>query len=244
MVTHCIITSSSYTRGTRIAIDYCSDEPRIKEYLQNRINEITEKCGDDVSISSHYIQTESKDWKSVCKKDKFFEDVELVKSIEKFINIINKDRELKGIDVAKYILSKIDCTHLKLEKMTYLCYAEYLFAKDKKMFMDNIYAFMYGPVVETVYDSYKHYKDKEEKNIDRKKISEMPSKSRILFARDGMDKFNCIEKTIEKYGKYSAAELVNITHKKNSPWDIAYDGTDHRIIKDDIIKKHHCVEAI
>lgn len=59
-----------------------------------------------------------------------------------------KDRKLKGIDVAKYILSKTPCTQLKLQKLVYLCFADYLCDTGKELFTDKIYAFKYGPVVD------------------------------------------------------------------------------------------------
>ena len=123
-------------------------------------------------------------------------------SLEEFIKLIQKDRQLQGIDIAKYILSKIKCTQLKLQKLVYLCFADYLCDTGKKLFTDKIYAFKYGPVVDTVYKKYREYGyksiDDETGDIDSKNISEMPSKSRILFAEDGTEKISSIEKTLQK----------------------------------------------
>ena len=46
----------------------------------------------------------------------------------------------------------------------------------------------------------------------------MPAKSRILFAEEGLEKIASIDKTLKKYGKLSATELVNLTHRSQSPW--------------------------
>lgn len=43
-----------------------------------------------------------------------------------------------------------------------MCYADYLCATHKRLFEDKIYAFKYGPVVESVYEAYKGMKDIEE----------------------------------------------------------------------------------
>lgn len=251
MVTHCIILSSSYSEGTRIAIDYCLKGQDQESVLIGRLDEITSKCGEDVSISTHYIQTENETWKSVCKQDAFFQDVKLISTTDEFIELIQKDRQLQGLDVAKYILSKIKCTHLKLEKLVYLCYAEYLCDKKKKLFTDNIYAFNLGPVVESVYSKYKGYEktlplEIAKKDIYNKAISklQMPTRSRLLFAKDGIEKEKCIDNTLEKYGKYSASELVNLTHRDNTPWTQTYDGTAYKEILDSTIVQYHKYEII
>ena len=126
------------------------------------------------------------------KKDYFFKNVELISTIEEFIKLIKKDRILNGLDVAKYILSKVKCTHLKLEKLVYLCFADYLCKYDKELYKDTIFAYKYGPVVKSVYERYKRYGyreiEKEDDDIDARGIYEMPSRSRILFAKDGVEK--------------------------------------------------------
>jgi uncharacterized phage-associated protein len=248
--------SSSYSLGTRIAIDYAVEEIQTGD-LTERLRKITKECGDDVSISSHFIETDAADWKSVYKKDKFFKDVKLIEDINEFILLINEDRLLKGIDVAKYILCKIKCTHLKLEKLTYLCFAEYLCQTGKELFEDSIYAFQYGPVVETVYNKYKAYgadlikeisEEEYEKQVVKEKElkcnsnSEMPAKSRILFAVDGINKIQIIDDTLNKYGSLTSSELVSVTHKSSSPWEKEYTGEPYKVISKEIIKKYHKIE--
>ena len=79
MVTHYIIMSSSYSLGTRIAIDYCLEEGGVQEAFLEKIREtirqIKQCCGEDVSISTHGFQTESASWDSVIKNDAFFESL-------------------------------------------------------------------------------------------------------------------------------------------------------------------------
>ena len=113
MVTHFIFMSSSYSLGTRIALDYIVTDKNVQEELKQHLDKIIKECGKDVSISTHMIQADDDTWKSVCEADHFFKDVKVISSIDKFIQLIQKDRKLEGIDVAKYILSKIKCTQLK-----------------------------------------------------------------------------------------------------------------------------------
>ena len=163
------------------------------------------------------------------------------------MSLIQEDRTLKGLDVAKYILSKVKCTHLKLEKLTYLCFAEYLCKYDTNLYKDKIYAYKYGPVVESVYEKYKGYgyKEIEDKDIDTTDIFEMPAKSRILFAENGIEKIKSIDDTLKKYGEKTAKELVDITHKNETPWFLSGKGIlKNEIIRNDIIKKYHYNECI
>ena len=245
MVTHFIFMSSSYSLGTRIALDYIVTDISVQEMLKEHLDIIIKQCGKDVSISTHIIQADDKTWDSVCIADHFFRDIKVVDNLDEFIKLIQKDRKLKGIDVAKYILSKITCTQLKLQKLVYLCFADYLCDTGKKLFTDKIYAFKYGPVVDTVYKKYKEYGyeaiENDTKDIDSKGIFEMPAKSRILFAEDGTEKIVSIEKTLKKYGELTATQLVELTHKKDSPWNKTYknEEIEYLQIQLDTIKQYH-----
>lgn len=250
MITHFIFMSSSYSLGTRIALDFIVKEASIQEELKKDLDKIITECGRDVSISTHMIQADDETWDSVCIADHFFKGVKVIENLETFIKLIQKDRKLQGIDVAKYILSKITCTQLKLQKLVYLCFADYLCDTGKILFTDKIYAFRYGPVIDTVYKKYKEYGyeaiGEEKGDIDSKGIFEMPAKSRILFAEDGTGKIVSIEKTLKKYGTLTATELVDLTHRENSPWNKTYKNEEklYSQIELDIIKEYHKFEII
>lgn len=248
MITHYIIMSSSYSKGKRIALSNLVKE---KDYLELKeiIRDITEKCGKDVSLSTHLVQTDSESWNSVVSKDHFFKDVEVIDNKDEFIKLIQLDRILIGLDIARYILSKIKCTHLKLEKLVYLCFAEYLCKYDKELYKDKIYAYKYGPVVNSIYEKFRGTGCKEleqsDIEIDTTGIKELPTRSRILFAKDGVEKIKSIDETLEKYGALTENQLVDLTHKNLTPWYIAGRGKgQYCVIKNEIIKKYHCNECI
>lgn len=216
------------------------------EQLIKEVKTIKDACGETVSISTHYLETDSYSWHSIIEKDSFFEDVRVVDTLDTFIKLISADRILKGIDIAKYILANRFCTHLELEKLVYMCYADYLCATYKKLFEDKIYAFKYGPAVESVYEEYKGMKDIEEgmavdAHLD-KGYAKMPAKSRILFAEDGISKLSHIDATLRKYGSFSAAELVNITHVAGGPWSSVDKECMYAEIPDSVILEKHFKE--
>lgn len=255
MITHYIILSSSYSTGKRIAyhipFDRAVDEQLVDSVL-DRINSSFE--GSPPLIAVHIKQTDSDSWESVVELDSYFRTVSVINNLNEFIELIRKDRTFKGVDVARYILSKTKCTHTRLEKLTYLCYADYLCNTNKKLFEDNILTFKYGPVVLSVYKRFKssskvHPSEFIEENSDDDlfEISDCfktdPIRSRLLFAEDGLEKVMSIDRTIARYQNFNGAELVAITHRTNSPWSNARkNNTFGDEISDKLILEFHINE--
>lgn len=248
MVSHYIILSSSYSKGKRIALDYVRTTTDIENIKQDR-DRILKECGEDVSISIHLVHADDETWGSLCRADSYFEDVEVIDNVDEFIDLIQVDRELAALDIAKYILSITKCTQIKLQKMVYYCYADYLCKYNKKLFNENILAYKYGPVVKSVLEQYSKYKyemiDETHKNdINVKNIKELPARSRIFFAKDGVNKAISIDETIAKYKEFSASKLVELTHRKNTPWSKCHSENKVNKIDDSIIIKCHVNEVI
>ncbi len=244
---HFILLSSSYSLGTRIALDFVLSDDNENQEIKHALQKIEKECGKDVSIAVQFIETESKEWTSVQKADNFFKDVKIIGSTSDFIDLIKKDRKLSSITVANYILTKLKCTHLQLEKLVYLCFADYLCDFDDKLFEDNIYAFKYGPVINQVYEKYKKFGREEISDIQLERIDskyELPLSSLIQFSERGQDKLISIDNTIEKYSGFTASELVQITHRPESPWSKTFDKSYRKEIPDEIIKQFHFVEIV
>lgn len=250
MVKHFIVMSSAYSIGKRIALDYYDEDILQMDIIQKDIDFIYNKCGKDASISTHFIQTEEKGWDKVIELDKFFADAILLSSKEEFVDLILKDLSLRGIDIAKYILTKVPCTHLKLQKLVYMCYADYICQYGKKLFDDTIYAYRLGPVIDSVYQKYKksgygYLAAEDDTKMYNEETKKLPIRSRILSSTDGLDKIISIDKTLEKYSKYEAIYLVNLTHQEETPWSKSGAGSEmYQEIKDDIIIKYHKFEVI
>ena len=58
---HFMILSSSYSAGKRIAMHYVIDGQMNPEMLIGEVKKIKELCGETVSISTHYVETDSAD---------------------------------------------------------------------------------------------------------------------------------------------------------------------------------------
>lgn len=119
----------------------------------------------------------------------------------------------RAIDIAKYIVSYCNdknqpISNLKLQKMMYFVWIEYYKSEKKALFTDDICAWQLGTVVPEVYYEFCPYGGIPITQTFKIEISD---NDRIV-----------VDKGIELYLPKSARELVDMTHRDNSPWDIIY----------------------
>jgi uncharacterized phage-associated protein len=245
MAFHFIAISSDYVKGQRIGWHYASEAKLDKGRIQNFMQEVEQRCG-DTQLGIHKLSTDSTDFESVIEKDSFFEDVVTTKSEKYFIKQISSGKELSAYDVAKFILSIMPVSHLKLQKLLYYVYSEHLLETGKRLFKEPIVAFKYGPVIEDVFYKYRHhgssaidYGEDEVFFIHPAKTAITPSFARIISSEDGVFTAHCILETLLKYKEYSATSLVTKTHKKGGPWDRVYAEGMNQEITDEVIKEYH-----
>jgi len=212
MYKHVIILGGSYTLGKRVAfhriVNGCSDMGCVK----SDIEKIKRELGSLRFFSTRIISTHDISWESVVESDSYYQDVTAYETIESFIDALSTDDTLSSKDIARYIISKFPCgiANLALQKLTYLCHAEYLSKYDKPLFKDRVCAFDKSPVC---YDLYQEYKDcYQYKEIHSDGETTM-FKSRLLSSRDGISKLDVIDSTLAKYSGLSANELVAISRK-------------------------------
>jgi uncharacterized phage-associated protein len=126
-------------------------------------------------------------------------------------------------DVANIFLSWANddgdlITNLKLQKLIYYAQAWHLVHFDKPLFNDVIEAWEFGPVIPDTYHQFKKFgysAIKYKKTGDEKKVF---TKNQLSYLIDVYDTFI----------KYSAHELVNMTHNEK-PWRKAYNSADKTI---------------
>lgn len=131
-------------------------------------------------------------------------------------------------EIAKKIIaqSNPDCgdtiTNMKLQKLLYYMQGFHLAFFDEPLFEDEIEAWMYGPVVPSVYEEYKACGSAGlDVNSDDVIIS---------LNEEEEDMFNQV---YEAYGQFSALKLMNMTHAE-APWRLAHPGYGNIISKDSI----------
>lgn len=242
---HFIAIMSHYQKGTRIGWHYSSFEKLDKEKINIFFENVKKKCG-DVQFGIHKLSTESTSWASVMKKDQFFADVFVTDDMDAFIKSVSNDKTLSANDVAKFILTIIPSSHLKLQKLLYYCYAEFLQKTGLKLFSEPIVAYKYGPVVEEVFKNFKihgssiiDYHEDDKFIITTKERTTTPSFIKIAASEHGLDAIDTIANVLKTYGHCTPYELVTMTHKPGGPWERLYKEGQNCILSDQFIEKYH-----
>ncbi|MDT2861306.1 Panacea domain-containing protein [Lactococcus lactis] len=238
MFHHIILITSSYILGKRIGWHYSSEDLEL-----SLLEEVQEKSKDSMG-ALHQLTTEDSSWESVVKKDSFFKDVKLYPELDEYLKAVEESRKISALDIAKFLLSVKPMSNLKLQKMVYLVYADYLVKTGKPLFDEKILAYKFGPVVKEVYDEYKPHGREEIVEDDSEEIKfgviTYPMVlARFIQAEDGSEIIASIKRTLKVFGDKSASKLVDLTHREGGPWDKT---EQSMAISDDLIRKYHCVE--
>jgi uncharacterized phage-associated protein len=152
-----------------------------------------------------------------------------------------------AIQVANYFVSKslesgVVLTPMKLIKLVYIAHGWYLGLSDKPLLDEGAQAWKFGPVIETVYHNFKHYKSGQ--------ITRMAPTLNRLFSTEnsasvediGIKQF--LDSVWNSYSRFSGVQLSAMTHEVGTPWHTTWNengGRDGKsvLIPNDLIKKHY-----
>lgn len=119
----------------------------------------------------------------------------------------------KVLDIANELLRRAEIadggelmSNMKLQKMLYYQQGFHLAMFGTPLFDEDMEAWMYGPVVPSVYNHYKSHGRSGIQAEDDRDMAFADPKEAALFAE-----------VCQVYGKYSAFGLMNMTHNE-SPW--------------------------
>lgn len=125
-------------------------------------------------------------------------------------------------DIAEYVIwysekQDLGISNLKLQKILYFIQAYFLICSGKPCFCEKIEAWDFGPVVPGIYRRYKQYGGTD--------IPRIPEKEPCLAQSDK----ERINKVVDKFADYSAADLTEITQKQ-LPWmEAVYESKNNEI---------------
>ncbi len=127
--------------------------------------------------------------------------------------------EISAHDAARVILhiahsSGKDVTNLKLQKLLYYCQGWYLAIMKQPLFREDIEAWVHGPVVPSVFRSYKSF---------RWKSLPDPGPSEIGEVNDAWPAKDCIAEVLDAYIELTGPQLESLTHSEG-PWKQARAG--------------------
>lgn len=231
-----------------IALHYAAPISEDFDVAQSVIQRLKNFLGNDAFFSAQCLTTESASWQSVVDYDPYFRKMYNIeydgdRSLAEFTEICRANKILHATDIAKLVLSRVECTQLKLQKLVYFCFADYLEKTGKQLFAEHPVAYKYGPVFKSLRIEYGSNDDQiiiADRSVRRQSVVD----SRFLAADKTLGILRSCLETIDRYGGYSPSDLINLTHKKDSPWSFTYDPCCQKIIPNELIIKQHYVERV
>ena len=135
-------------------------------------------------------------------------------------------------------------TQLGLMKRVYIAHGFSLAINSQSLLdprFDKVEAWRYGPVIPSVYHSFKQYKADPIK--EKAVIMEWdPLKNEPTFPTPTLtdsEAQKIVEMVWKRYHSFSDGELVELTHKKGSPWEVSYVPGKNVEIIDEITKLYY-----
>lgn len=134
---------------------------------------------------------------------------------------------------------------LGLMKRVYIAHGFYLAIFDKSFLderFDKVEAWRYGPVIPSVYHSFKHNKKSPIKNCAE--IMEYKNgETEFITPKLDSDRDSEIKKVCEivwnRYKHFSDANIVELTHQNGTPWSLCYIEHENCIIPDSYTKLYY-----
>ena len=133
----------------------------------------------------------------------------------------------------------IPITPMKLQKLLYFLYKDYLIKTNNSLFSDRFEAWKYGPALSIIHDTFGHYKDynitQYYKSNDRK-FYRINEKTNSIFSQILYFVWNT-------YKFHSGIELAKLTQKPGTAWYKAW--INYKIfLEDDDIRKEGYYENL
>lgn len=150
------------------------------------------------------------------------------------------------LDIARYTINycnnnELQITNLKLQKILYFIQAAFLKIKNTPCFNEEIEAWDFGPVVPEVYHEFKNYGGGNipyiEYYIDFSNGIWEASKVKFDYKLIDEEDKEIINAMINECSKYSASNLVKLTHEQ-APWLNSFSKGCNNIIYKESIKEY------
>jgi uncharacterized phage-associated protein len=146
---------------------------------------------------------------------------------------------ITAVDIARHILKVYKEKGLgainlnKLTKLTYIINGFYLALTENPLFSENAQVWKHGPVIPSVYYSFKDYPSALNHEIDLTKGES------LIFDDKNID-YNLFQKIVNfvmmTFGKKSSEDIENWSHREGAPWYKLYNGKKNIDIPNDDVK--------
>lgn len=147
-------------------------------------------------------------------------------------------------DVASYFLKKgvdenIEITPMKIIKLVYIANGWYMALSNESaegelnvLIDEESQAWPYGPVIPSIYNDFKIFG-----KLNLTEVSWGMKTDHLDFDDETA---NFLDVIWEKYKHFTGIDLSNLTHQKNTPWDLTYiEGEKNKVIPKSTIFSHY-----
>jgi uncharacterized phage-associated protein len=134
--------------------------------------------------------------------------------------------------ILKALKEEIALSPMKLQKLIYFTYRDYLKKTNSPLFSELISAWKYGPVVESVYNHFKPFGSSSINKFYKNSAGD------VSILSESSEGFGDIIRPIwGKYREYTGVELSKITHKEGTAWHKAWTKGKSYLNNEDIINE-------
>lgn len=109
---------------------------------------------------------------------------------------------------------------------------------------DKVEAWKYGPVIPSVYHSFKQHKAKP--ITEKAVILELDENNQPIFPTPNLDKekdkdeIAIVKMVWKRYKSFSDGELVDLTHEEGTPWQLSFKPSLNIEIPDELTRAYYC----
>lgn len=121
-------------------------------------------------------------------------------------------------------------TPMKLQKLLYLLYKEYLKRTKQPLFPERFEPWRYGPVIGDIYQAFKKYGSGPIKGY----YEDVDGKSYYLNVSVDGELKRAVEKVWDKYSGFDGIKLSRLTHFADGAWQDAYKN-NRKLLEDNAI---------
>ncbi|ATL49434.1 hypothetical protein COR50_20890 [Chitinophaga caeni] len=152
--------------------------------------------------------------------------------------MVYPSRAIANYFIRESLRSGVELTPMKLIKLCYIAHGWRLGLYHQELINEGVQAWKYGPVVESIYDDFRHYGTHQ---ITALKANDSYDQD---YPMPGEDVLPLLKKVWEVYNKYSGLQLSAMTHQDGTPWDLVWNregGKDRHaaIIPNNLIQQHY-----
>lgn len=135
-------------------------------------------------------------------------------------------------------------TQLQVIKLAFLCYGHVLAALGRKLFDDEIEAWVYGPMVPALRESLAKYGCGRITELQYSKTGfdskDFGRQMDFIAGRFDPEVREILDIVIDQYGYLGGGWLLELTALPGTPWDKSYvRGQEHTVIPDGLIRRYY-----